>query len=243
MLDRSGPNTGSRFVVGVVGAGYLGRLLAAKLSSHQDVLVTDKVPSKASELALKVPVRAVNPEELFGTADVVVLVIPPEEIIPLLWRQGGRLSPGSMVINMASSLPTREIAQVLAHRDVKVAGLKLLGQAYALSLDLKVLFIYCSGDNGLYPSIADLFAPLGKVIPGDEKTVEVVNDLSTRFGLAMYLQLEKQLEEYQLTPEMKEVAIKAVAVGTILDFPPREPNEYINRRLDQVRQQCRDWRL
>jgi hypothetical protein len=243
MLDRSLPKTGSRLVVGIVGVGYLGRLLAARLSAHQDVLVTDKVPSKARELASQVPVRAVNPEELFGTAGVVVLVIPPEEIPPLLRRQGGRLLPGSIVVNMASSLPTREIAGALSQRHVQVAGLKLLGQAYALSLNLKVLFIYCCGGDGLYRRLADLFAPLGKVVPGDEKTVEVVNDLSTRFGLALYLQLEKQLEEYPLTPEMKEVAIKAVAVGTILDFPPREPNEYIRRRLDRVSQQCRDWRL
>jgi pyrroline-5-carboxylate reductase len=229
--------------VGVVGVGYLGRVLAARLASHRQVLVTDKVPSRARDLAAQTPVAAVDPEELFRTAKIVVLVIPPAEVIPLLRKQGNRLQPGAVVVNMASSLATREVALILAHREVEVVGLKLLGQAYALSLGLKVLFLYCYGGNGLHPLVADLFSPLGEVVPGDEKTVEVVNDLSTRFGLAMYLQLERQLEEYQLTPEMKEVAIKAVAVGTILDFPPRAENDYISKRLDQVRRQCRHWRL
>jgi len=225
----------NKITVGIVGIGRLGTALANKFSSETDLLLADKVNKKAVNLANAISAKAVKLSDIFNKSEVLIIAVPPDQIIPLIRKYAKLLRPNTIVVNMATSVSTSEVEQVINRKDVKIVGLKMVGQAHALSLGMKAVFVSSAKDKKSISVLRKLFSTFGMIITGDEMKAGEINAIATRFGLSLAIGLRDRLKKICNSEDIINAAIKTVAVGTILDYPLQEPNEYINQRLKELK--------
>ena len=116
---------------GFVGLGIMGRPMAANLARGMAVSGYDTDPSRSAGIPGVAAARSVA--ELAAECDVVCLSLPSAAIVEevTLGRQGliGALSPGSLVIDLSTNLPSvsRRIAARCAERGVDFADAPVSG--------------------------------------------------------------------------------------------------------------------
>lgn len=224
-----------KLTVGIVGVGRMGEAIARRLPKDINVLLADKEANGAKKLACALSVRAETIRETFLESDVVLLIVPPAAVYPLVREYGDIMKPNALLVNMATSIVTDNVQKEVKRRDIKVVGAKVIGQAYALLKGYKAVFILSTSDPLVVDLLKYLFSSIGRVIVCDEMLAEKINAEATRFGLRLAIDLRKQLKKICDSEEIVDVAVKTVAVGTILDYPLQEPNEYIEKRLKELK--------
>lgn len=214
--------------------GRLGQVIARRLPPNVNLLLADKVIARANALASELSAKAKTVEDVFLKSDVVLLLLPPSDICSLVKEYSRTMKSNAVLVNMATSVATQEVQKQIKRKDIRVVGAKLIGQAYAILKGCEAIFILSTGEACVVDLLKYLFSSIGKVIVGDEMLAERINTEATRFGLRLAIDLRKQLEKICSSKEIIDVAIKTVAVGTIQDYPPNEPNEYIDERLKEL---------
>jgi len=103
----------------VFGGGVMGETLAAGLlraEARPTVTVVEKRPERAAELRATLGVEVVDPDDaagVLGSADVVVLVVKPQDLRAVVAEHGARIPAGCLVISIAAGIPSDVIeAQV-----------------------------------------------------------------------------------------------------------------------------------
>lgn len=105
----------------VLGAGNIGsivldRLRAAGVSANR-ITVCEVDPSRGVQAHARFGVTAVPIEAESSTeADVLLLAIPPGEVVPLLRDMAGRLRPGQIVISLAAAVPLAVLESLVPER-------------------------------------------------------------------------------------------------------------------------------
>lgn len=225
----------NKIKVGIAGIGRLGTVLANKFSPKADLLLADKASKKAVKLSKVISAKAVGLSDVFIRSDVLIIAVPPDQIIPLIRKYGKLLRPNTIVVNMATSVSTSEMERIINRKDVIIMGLKMVGQAFALSLGMKTVFVSSAKGKKNISVLRRLFSPFGIIITGDEMKVSEINALATRFGLGLAIGLRDRLRKICDSEDVINAAIKTVAVGTILDYPPKGFNEYIDKQLKALK--------
>ena len=220
--------------VGIVGAGRFGRALATRLPGSLELLVSDQVADKATELARSVSGRACRAEDVFRESDVILLAVPDREVLELSRTHAGVIKPGAILVNLATGLPTPEVQAVIGRPDINVLGVKPVTQAHALQNGGRVVFIVSPWEGAAVGTLTELLREIGPCVSGDEMIVQRINAIATRAGLRLIHDLGEELRTLGVSEPIVEAAIQSVAVGTIQDYPPREPNYYIEQRLREV---------
>lgn len=98
--------------IAILGGGVMGETLATgflRLDPRPQVVIAEKRPERAAELAAALDVQLGTPAEAVAGADVVVLVVKPQDIGTLLVEVGAALEPGSLAISIAAGITTRSI--------------------------------------------------------------------------------------------------------------------------------------
>ena len=99
--------------IAVLGGGVMGETLAAGLLRYvvpaPDVVVVEKRPERAQELARTLDVTVASPTEAVTGSDVVVLVVKPQDTLALLDEVGPTIAPGTLVISIAAGIRTADI--------------------------------------------------------------------------------------------------------------------------------------
>ena len=112
--DRAPVNS----AVAVLGAGVMGETLVSGLLragwSSQDIVITERRPERAAELADRYRVRVLNNTEAVADADTVVLVVKPQDMAGLLDEVAGALRPGALVVCIAAGISTSFVEARLA---------------------------------------------------------------------------------------------------------------------------------
>ena len=99
--------------VGKLGEALLGGLLRAGRPAS-DVLVTARRPERAAELAERYGVRAVGNAEAAAEADVLLLVVKPQDMGALLDELAGAVPPDRLVVSLAAGITTATLEAALA---------------------------------------------------------------------------------------------------------------------------------
>lgn len=222
--------------IGIVGVGRLGSVIAQKLSSNFEVLVADKAKFRAVALSKVTAVRVATLSGIFGKSDVLLLVVPPEQMVTLVKKYHKYLKAGAVVVNLATGVPTVVLRKVIGRKKmVDVVGMKMIGQAHALALGFEVCFVFAAEDEKLFTKLKKIFAVLGRVVRGDEKFVAKINAQATKYGLSLAMRLVKLSKDYALLKKPIDNAVKTVALGTVLDYPPAKDNKYIKQMLKAMK--------
>ena len=103
--------------VAILGAGVMGETLLSGLlragRSADDVVITERRPERAAQLATTYGVKVLDNTEAAEAADTVVLVVKPQDISGLLAEIRGAVAPGKLVVSIAAGITTAFVEQRL----------------------------------------------------------------------------------------------------------------------------------
>ena len=96
--------------VAIFGAGVMGETLLSGLlragRPADELVITERRPERAAELAEKYGVRAVGNTEAADLADTLVLVVKPQDMGALLEEIAPHVRPGNLVVSLAAGITT-----------------------------------------------------------------------------------------------------------------------------------------
>ena len=103
--------------VAVLGAGVMGETLLSGLLragwTPDDLVITERRPERAAELADKYHVKVTGNAEAARLADTIVLVVKPQDLDELLAEIRDDLRPGALVVCIAAGITTSFVEQRL----------------------------------------------------------------------------------------------------------------------------------
>jgi pyrroline-5-carboxylate reductase len=101
--------------IAVLGGGVMGETLLGGflrfVTPRPEIVVAEKRPERAQELASLYGVEIADPAAAVVGADVVVLVVKPQDMATLLDAVGALLEPGSLAISIAAGVRTSFIEE------------------------------------------------------------------------------------------------------------------------------------
>ena len=104
--------------IAIIGAGVMGEtLLSAFLgagNSTDDVVITEKREERAEELRTKYGVRVIDNVDAAKGADILLLVVKPQDMAAVLAEIGGSVRPGSTVMSLAAGIRIDAIEAAVA---------------------------------------------------------------------------------------------------------------------------------
>ncbi len=96
--------------VAIFGAGVMGETLLSGLlrSGHpvEELVVTERRPERATELADKYGITVLDNTDAADRADTIVLVVKPQDMGSLLDEIADRVRPGNLVVSLAAGITT-----------------------------------------------------------------------------------------------------------------------------------------
>ena len=103
--------------VAILGGGVMGETLVSGLLragwSPAEVVVSERRPERAAEIAGRYGVRTTTNTDAAASSDTVVLVVKPQDIAALLAEVAGELRPGALVVSIAAGITTAFVEERL----------------------------------------------------------------------------------------------------------------------------------
>ena len=108
--------------IAVLGGGVMGEALIIGMQRRvhpaPSIVVAEKLPERRDELVRRLGVEAADPAQAVRGAEVVILVVKPQDIRSLLAEVGGSVGRGALVVSIAAGIPTHVIEEALPHAHV-----------------------------------------------------------------------------------------------------------------------------
>ena len=166
--------------IAILGAGVMGEtLLSAILSSGHpatDVVISEKRDERAAELRERHGVEVTGNAEAVAAADVVLLVVKPQDVVGLLAEIAGSVRPGATVVSLAAGIRIATIEQALPDGVAVVRAMPntpaLVGEGmFGISAGAS-----CSSDQ--LDAVARLLSSGGEVVAVPEAQQDAVTAVS-----------------------------------------------------------------
>lgn len=188
------PRSRARLRLAVLGAGQLGEtlirgLIEAGLTSARDVTVTTAHKLSARDVARRLGVRAAasNAEAVQG-AQVVLLVVKPQQVIPVLREVGPLLKPSQLLISAAASVSTAIIEK---HLQPGVPVVRAMPNTPALVRQGMTAIAGGARASAKHLARAEqMFGAVGETLVLDERHMDAVTGLSASGPAFLYIVIE-----------------------------------------------------
>jgi hypothetical protein len=220
--------------IGIIGTGRLGKALAKPLGEHYKVVGWDANIKRAKQVTKQCNVNFVAALQQVLMSDLVLLCIPGEEVVAFFKDLRRDESFGCIFLNLATDVDTRSLIEELKLHRLRVIGLKPIGQFAALCHRVPTTFITGHDNPEDLKMLREVFAPVGNIYPGDELHVRAINRVATKLALQFCANFESAIQPYADDVEWGLSALKSVAVGTMLDYPPDSDNAYTASILREI---------
>ncbi len=166
--------------IALLGVGKLGEaLLSGLLRSGTPpgrMLAAERHPERAAEIAQRYGVATPSPEEATATADVVLLVVKPQDMRTLLHEVGSHVRPGALVVSMAAGITS---ALVEEHLPAGTAVVRVMTNTPVFVDEAMSAISAGSAATAEHLQVVeDLLRPVGKVVRVPESQQDAVTALS-----------------------------------------------------------------
>jgi pyrroline-5-carboxylate reductase len=191
------PGGGSgRERVAVLGAGVMGETLLSGLLragwSADDIVITERRPDRAAELAERYAVQVTGNPEAAASADTVVVVVKPQDMSALLAEIAESLRPGALVVCIAAGISTEYVEKRLPDG---VAVVRVMPNTPAL-VDEGMAALsagsHCDADH--LERARALLAATGKVVTVPEHYQDAVTAISGSGPAYIFYVVEAMIE-------------------------------------------------
>ncbi|HEY2724193.1 MAG TPA: pyrroline-5-carboxylate reductase [Pseudonocardiaceae bacterium] len=205
--------------VAVLGGGKMGEALLSGLlrAGHpvDALVVTERHPERALELRERYGVATPSNLEAVKHAEMLVLVVKPQDMSTLLTEIGPDVRPDQLVVSVAAGIPT---AFVERHLGDGVPVVRVMSNT-AVFVDAAMSAISAGSHAGAehLRAAEALFAPVGEVIRVPEAQLDAVTALSGSGPAYFFYLVEAMTEAGILLGLPREVAhhlIVQTAVGS-----------------------------
>ncbi|KRE60906.1 pyrroline-5-carboxylate reductase [Nostocoides sp. Soil756] len=182
--------------VAIFGAGVMGEtLLSGLLRSGRpadSLVITERRPERAAELAERYGVRVLDNTEAAAAADTLVLVVKPQDMGALLDEVAPHVAPGNLVVSLAAGITT---AFLEAHLPAGRAVVRVMPNTPAL-VDQGMAAVspgaHCEAVH--LAEAQDLMAATGKVLEVPEKLQDAVTAISGSGPAYIFYVVEAMIE-------------------------------------------------
>jgi pyrroline-5-carboxylate reductase len=103
--------------IAVLGAGMMGETILAGLLRTgrrvDDVVISERRPDRAEELARRHGVRVLDNVGAAGFGDTLLVVVKPQDVAALLAEISGTVTPDTLVVSLAAGITTRFVEEHL----------------------------------------------------------------------------------------------------------------------------------
>ena len=205
--------------VAILGVGKLGEaLLSGLLRSGLDpatLLAAERHQERAVEIAQRYGVPTPSPEEAVAVADVVLLVVKPQDMRTLLGEIAPHLRAGSLVVSMAAGITSTLVEELLPEGTVVVRVMTNT----PVFVDEAMSAISAGSHAGAahLQVVEDLLSPVGKVVRVPESQQDAVTALSGSGPAYFFFLVEAMIDAGILLGLPRAVAAELIvqtAVGS-----------------------------
>jgi pyrroline-5-carboxylate reductase len=183
-------------VIAIFGAGVMGETLLAGLlrsgRSAGDLLVAERRIDRADELRDRYGVDAVDNADAAAKADVLLLVVKPQDMGDLLAEISGSVHPGKLVVSLAAGVTTSYIESRLPEG---VAVVRVMPNTPALVDEGMAAIspgVHCVDDD--LALAEELLSANGRVVRVPEKQQDAVTAVSGSGPAYVFLVVESMIE-------------------------------------------------
>jgi pyrroline-5-carboxylate reductase len=223
--------------IAILGAGVMGEtLLSAILRSGRsadDLVISEKREERAEELRAAYGVRVTGNAEAAADADVVLLVVKPQDVAGLLAEIADVVRPGATVLSLAAGIRIATITDALADG---VAVVRCMPNTPALVGE--GMFGVSPGpgvDEEQLASVVSLLESGGRVVVVDEEQQDAVTAVSGS-GPAYVFYLAEAMIAGGVEAGLDTGTARALAAQTLVGAAKllaesEEPAEELRRRV------------
>ena len=206
-------------LIAILGVGKLGEaLLSGLLRSGLpagSLLAAERHQGRAAEIAERYGVATPSPEEAVAVADVVLLVVKPQDMRTLLGEVATHLRPGALVVSMAAGI-TSSLVEELLPEGTPVVRVMTNTPVF---VDEAMSAISPGSHAGAehLQVVEDLLSPVGKVVRVPESQQDAVTALSGSGPAYFFFLVEAMIDAGILLGLPRAVAAELIvqtAVGS-----------------------------
>lgn len=202
--------------IAVLGGGVMGETLAggllARMADRPAVVVAEKRPERAQELRDALGVELADPAGAVVGADVVILVVKPQDLLGLLDEIGSAIEPTALVVSIAAGMPTEAIEARLPRGGQVVRAMPNTPARLGKGVTGISAGASCSAD-GMALARA-LMETVGLVVEVPEALQDAVTAVSGS-GPAYLFYLAEAMQSAAIDLGLDEVTARDMVVGTL----------------------------
>jgi pyrroline-5-carboxylate reductase len=216
--------------VAVIGAGRLARALVGTLPDDVDVVVVARrAPSSPLPRASLTVVERTSEIDSVG---VVIPAVPGEQVTTVLEEVDAVVAEGTVVFNVATDLPTRDLAERFPR--LRVVATKVVGQAGELERGFLGAVAVDHADAEQLVLARRLLGGLGPVVRLDERQVLAANTAVGEEMARAVVRCRATLEALRLPPEVVDAALGTMAVGALRAIATGTAGPFLRRIVERV---------
>ena len=196
--------------LGFIGIGKMGRPMASRLhEAGFQVTVGDADATVVSRFIADHPgARAASGPLAYAGADALILMLPTSDIVEAVLEDGGTaaaLRPGTLVVDMSSSVPTRtrDLAARLARGGLRFVDAPVSGGVRgAIAGQLAIM---AGGEQTDLDQLAPVFAPLAAAViavgpVGSGHAAKALNNLVSAATISVTVEALRLGERFGISP-------------------------------------------
>jgi pyrroline-5-carboxylate reductase len=170
------------YIFGIAGVGKMGEalvrgLIVGRVVPPTRILVSDAIPPRAQEVAMKHGVAAAKSvEELAEHSDILVLAAKPKDMAALITAIAAHVKKDALVISLAAGVRTMFVEKMLAGRGRVVRIMPNLACAVGEGASAFALGKTATEHDAL--TVEEIFGAIGRVTMVEEEMLDAVTGLS-----------------------------------------------------------------
>ena len=202
--------------IGMIGAGRMGRILAARMALEHEVVMYDADVSGAKKVADALRLTAVASLAEMNV-DAVVLAVPDSAVESCIMKLRDVDKPWT-VFSVATNI-SREMLAAMAEEKVSCLNVKIIGHAVEMSRGQNPVVVIDEGAIDIVREAQQIFASVGTVLVGNADQVKRINSVATEEALKAAVAIERELLLAGITdPEKLRGALSQVAPGVLRSY-------------------------
>ena len=202
--------------IGMIGAGRMGRILAARMALEHEVVMYDADVSGAKKVADALRLTAVASLAEMNV-DAVVLAVPDSAVESCVMKLRDVDKPWT-VFSVATNI-SREMLAAMAEDKVPCLNVKIIGHAGEMSRGQNPVVVIDDGSIEMVQRAQQIFASVGTVLVGNADQVKRINSVATEEALKAAVAIERELLLAGITdPEKLRGALSQVAPGVLRSY-------------------------
>lgn len=210
----------------------MGHALARQLVEDYKVFVCDI----RKDIEIESFIEFVDAKCLFSICRYIILSINQKDIENVVQENKKYCKDKTYFINIVTDYPTQKIRKMVSDCfGIKVITAKIMGQYLAIEKGVPVVVVTDEIEEDMFSVVKSVFSNFSLIIHGDTNAVKTINHEITKRAINMLLDGYRYCEQQGMTKSVYEIAVKAIATGTIEEFQQYTDNAYIKTIIEEIR--------